>query len=871
MSDIKYPETLEESKKHFEGEGYKTIPIVFGIKFEKKPHSSFTHKQLEDGTYNYNLDGIEAIAMVHGPISGTFAIDIDVKERAHNIEEAIHVLFNDIPKTLAATLCVKTPKQGVHFIFESEDGVYPPQKKYYSKKYPDVEIDIRSTHGYTLIPPSLHPEKKYGNYSFISNTLKPAKMKWKNVEMIFARRGFFPKSDQNAISRHENGRSDYDLIGLLAGKFPRGKRRVSQNSLYCKLRIEGKTIDETKQKINEINQRCKEPLESAEVEHNCRYAEMFYQNEILNTIAKKGQAEIKIGDGGVGEGVPPTKVERNATKKTIGYYKYAEQLMSEYDFISHISGEIYYYAKGIYQRHGEKLIRKKCRQYWKEIGICNKDISEIISIVRDDTTELPQDSNQDIFDNIFDKIILKNGMYDFDKMEFVDWDPAVKSTIKHPVFFDSKKKCPKFNAFLKSCFGGDKVRMSQVVEMMALAFIKRYVVQKGYVNYGIGSNGKGTFLSVLRNMLGIQNTCSVPMQSFQKNQFVGFELHGKCANISADGGTEAVQQTGFIKSVLGGDAVRCEEKFHSPFDFVPFVTLIFTFNELPAVRDSSDGFARKIQPILWDKRFYGKDRDVEVDKIAFDSNEKSGIFNKLVPVIKRLLDTRQLQYENTVQETKMIWLSRSDSFFRFRNECITMGKNYRINTKKLREGYEKFCEQSGMTLIHEKQFFNKISEMVGNAKPINTRFDGEYVRMWLGFTLKDEAVKENVLQGSIDNVVNDTDGGGGGLQGNVAEKKIVKEKIKKEDKVGIPAADDEDKMRTCVEIVKMLQGSDMKPVAAEDIAKEMLKTDKFVPVEVVKYIVGAKNEKRIKETDYEKYNVEEKKMGVGGGGLSYEK
>ena len=81
-------------------------------------------------------------------------------------------------------------------------------------------------------------------------------------------------------------------------------------------------------------------------------------------------------------------------------------------------------------------------------------------------------------------------------------------------------------------------------------------------------------------MLGINNTSSIPMQQFQNSQFVGYELRGKCANISADGGTEPITKTGFIKGVLGGDAMRCEQKFHSPFDFMPFITMIFTFNEL---------------------------------------------------------------------------------------------------------------------------------------------------------------------------------------------------------------------------------------------------------------------------------------------------
>ena len=143
----------------------------------------------------------------------------------------------------------------------------------------------------------------------------------------------------------------------------------------------------------------------------------------------------------------------------------------------------------------------------------------------------------------------------------------------------------------------------------------RYIVQKGYIMFGIGSNGKSTFLNILTAMLGKANTASVPIQDFQNSQFLGAFLRGKSANISADGGTEPIHKTGFLKEVLGGDSIKCEEKYKNPFMYSPYATMVFTFNELPMVRDSSDGFARKIQTIHWDQKFEGADKDVSVDRI----------------------------------------------------------------------------------------------------------------------------------------------------------------------------------------------------------------------------------------------------------------
>ena len=711
------PQSLTEVKDYFMKKGFKMIPLGPAT---KAPIKGFKYELLKEADYDFPLDGDENIGMAHGEASGTYAIDVDFKEKSHTVEEAIGVLFDDVKKALTSTLVIKTPKQGVHFIFKSPDGVYPEQKKYYSKNYPDVEIDIRSHNGLTVFPPSVHPEKKYGKYSFISDTLTPAELAWSNTDMVLARKGFFTKDKIDEKSPH----SDKSISKLLAGGFKRGERRISENSLYCKLRISGKSEGEAANQVIIVNRKLDEPLDDKEVQYNLKYQEAFYQNHIVPSMKQKEKEKKTSG-------------EKKTSKKDIES-EASEQLSSEYNFISDISGEIYYNSKGKYHTHGEQLIKQKCRQYWEVIGIKTANITEIVNTIQDKTMILNEDQNEDIFDREYKKVTVKNGTYDFEKMKFGPHDPKLLTLIKHPIYYDESKKCPKFDKFLESCFDGDNIRITQVLEMMALCFIKKFIIQKGFVNYGIGSNGKGTFLAILRNMIGIQYTSSIPMQRFQESQFIGFELRGRCANISADGGTEPITKTGFIKGVLGGDSLRCEQKFHSPFDFMPYVTPIFTFNELPVVMDSSDGFARKIQTIHWDKRFYGKDRDPTLDELTHNTDERSGIFNKLIPIIKRLLDTRKLTYESTVSETKSVWLSRSDSFFRFKNEKIILGSKYRIEVKMLRDKYEKFCEDNGMTALRGNLFFNKISEMVDGQKPIKTRVDKEPVSFWLGFSIDSE-------------------------------------------------------------------------------------------------------------------------------------
>ena len=168
--------------------------------------------------------------------------------------------------------------------------------------------------------------------------------------MVLAERGFFTKSASATSNTHS-----IEISKLLMGKFEVGSRRTSQNSLYCKLRIIGKTEEEATGTIIRINRTCKPPLEEKEIQYNVKYAENYYQNEI----------------------VPGLKDKKNSkqNKEKRGLYVEASQLMDEYNFISHVSGEIYYYSKGIYHPFGDLLIKKKSRQYWESINIESKHIT----------------------------------------------------------------------------------------------------------------------------------------------------------------------------------------------------------------------------------------------------------------------------------------------------------------------------------------------------------------------------------------------------------------------------------------------------------------------------------------------------------------
>ena len=695
------------------------------------------------------------IAMLHGGVGCTWALDCD----DHTILED---LLDDY-ESIAPRLCVvRTPKQGHHIIFRKNELDAPPGDPKFTDRH-GRNIDVKSL-GYTLLPPSVHPERNLGRYTYLFKTDAPnLGINWSDVEHVLRGHGFFSPQDREEMmsdvtksfaaggggGAYVPGASPkYDYNDLLQGGFGPGERRRKMNSLYVKKRVMGSTVESAEEAVRHVNSTCQPPLPERELKYNIQASEHFFQahkDEIDNRWQQRQQqyqqGRAPAGGGGAvpaATGAPQGGGGRRG-RNALDMHQCADTIMHETKYKGHPSGALYYYTGGIWVQGGEHRLRQSCEFRWRDRKITPTQIREIEDIVRIRTAIVPDGTGEDVFDRDASKIVLVNGTYDLELDKLVEHSPDHMATIRHPITHDATAECPVFDEAMDGWFGSDDQKYHSIVlEMFALCMLRKNIIQKGYVHYGKGSNGKSTCLKVLREMLGPQNTASIEMQAFEDNRFVGDDLFGKSANISSDGGTQPLVKTGRIKAVLGGDSITCEPKYKKSFVFQPFITLVFTFNELPPVLDSSDGFARKIQLVPWQNKFDRKDNP-EIARLPHDQAERAGLFNRMVPIMRRfLLDNGQPAHEDDIQTTQNLWMRRSDSFFLFKSEYLVLGKDYKIETGKLGMLYAKACAEHGMTPLPKNEFFNRMSELLGGKKPTPTKINGENVRVWKGATERSE-------------------------------------------------------------------------------------------------------------------------------------
>ncbi|VFQ43476.1 DUF5906 domain-containing protein [Desulfoluna butyratoxydans] len=134
--------------------------------------------------------------------------------------------------------------------------------------------------------------------------------------------------------------------------------------------------------------------------------------------------------------------------------------------------------------------------------------------------------------------------------------------------------CPTWLNFLNEVTGGNVEAITQLQEFAGTCLVPEKVWGKALVLHGTGV-GKTTFIRILLELVGEENTSSVSMEDLG-DHFVRAELNSKWLNISNL--KPADLESPYFKCVVTGDPMTASLKYEDPFDFCPTCKLVFQAN-----------------------------------------------------------------------------------------------------------------------------------------------------------------------------------------------------------------------------------------------------------------------------------------------------
>jgi len=426
-------------------------------------------------------------------------------------------------------------------------------------------------------------------------------------------------------------------------------------------------------------------------------------------------------------------------------FKVAQWLLGKYHFATMLdTRETYVYNEGIYEPGAEELIVAAIRRALDKK--CNiVDRNETIAMVQDNTL-LKRSVFQHNPDN---KICLENGVFDLDTQEFREHSPLDYFLTKLPIKFDPAAKCPKIDKFQSEIV--DETDVETLNEATGYCLHRGYPLHKAFMLVGVGSNGKTTWLNMVKCFLGAENCSSVKLQNLEKGRFTTNALVNKFANIYPDLPDQALHRTGTFKMLVGGDQIGAEKKFGNHFTFQNHAKLLFSANKIPETKDDSDAFFRRWLIIVFGNQFTQfteKKADPDLLRKLTTPEEMSGLFNKAVAALQRLLDRHQFHGDKPTAEWRVDYIKKSDPIAAFYMDCLEEINDPEIHVTKaaLYQAFVNYCRNNKLPVADNSVFSKKIKAHFQWAQESRIRIEGKRIKVWTHLRLKDMEIEKDEQQ-----------------------------------------------------------------------------------------------------------------------------
>ena len=157
-------------------------------------------------------------------------------------------------------------------------------------------------------------------------------------------------------------------------------------------------------------------------------------------------------------------------------------------------------------------------------------------------------------------------------------------------------------SFLTSCTSGDEQVRTMLYEMAGACLHDDVKLRGCFILIGEKAKGKSTFLNFLRGVNGGANSASVKIHEFLE-PFMTSNLLNKTANFGDDIAANYIKETSVLKSIITGDCVTVNIKYHKPVTTRLTATQVFTANALPRFTDPSGALMSRIKLIPFNAQF----------------------------------------------------------------------------------------------------------------------------------------------------------------------------------------------------------------------------------------------------------------------------
>lgn len=369
-----------------------------------------------------------------------------------------------------------------------------------------------------------------------------------------------------------------------------------------------------------------------------------------------------------------------------------------------INGQLHIYKEGIYT-NGYKEIEADMIQHIPNLKkMQRREVLDYMELIVEE--KQPSEANL---------IAFNNGIYDIMTGELKPFSTEIVITNKIPWDYNPDAYSELADSTLNKLSCGDSAIRALLEECIGYCFYRRNELGKAFILTGDKSNGKSTFLDCVKAILGEKNISALDLKELG-DRFNTSMMFGKLANIGDDIGDDFLQgsQVSIFKKIVTGNRIKAERKGQDPFEFNPFIKLLFSANDIPRMKDKTGAVLRRLVIIPFNATFGKSDPDYD-PFIKYKLIEKDSIeyFIRLgVEGLRRVIINDEFTKSTKVQNQLNEYEEENNPIIAFiADSGIDMIENEPTN--EVYKRYQVFCADNAMTPMSNIVFSKQINKRLG--------------------------------------------------------------------------------------------------------------------------------------------------------------
>ena len=323
--------------------------------------------------------------------------------------------------------------------------------------------------------------------------------------------------------------------------------------------------------------------------------------------------------------------------------------------------QLRHYEDGIYVPYGTAAIREKIMKVTHGAGVSKHRVGEIVALTTWDNYV-----DRNAFDTNPNIINMANGLYNI-KTGILPHTPKYLSLHKSPIIYDADATCPNIDKYISEVVPSKYI--PTIYEIGGYAMAARKNLKRAFIFVGEKNSGKSVLIKLLGNLVGNSATTDVSPITVSNTTYGAAEYYGKQLNLVDDLGETPIENTGVLKSVIGGGRINAQFKYAQPFDYEPNILCVFATNQIPKVKPFDEAFASRFSIIPFPNLFeVGVNADPDIMNKLGTSSEMSGFFNECVRAYLDMIDRGTFTAQKTLSDDVKAYKYMSSPVERFLDE-----------------------------------------------------------------------------------------------------------------------------------------------------------------------------------------------------------